>query len=106
MALYSRNHQDWENEAIEKHNLQKPFAPENGNKLLFKIGDDVTYTNPNGISFNLKIIGLYKPDTINYHYSLGCRYLLDWECPWFPVKESDLEEAFLFEISSMFEKIL
>lgn len=92
--LTSRSHRDWEKETIEKHNLDKPFAPENGNALLFKVGDEVIYTNDYGVKFRFRVTGLYLPDPIDAQYALGGRYLLDWECPWFPVKERNLEEAF------------
>lgn len=104
MTYFTRSHQDWENEMIENHNLQKPFAPENGNELLFNIGDDVVYTNPAGVKFNFKITGLYQPNHIDSHYALGRRYLLDWDCPWFPVEERSLEKAFI--IDPRFEGIL
>ena len=92
MAYFTRSHQDWENEMIEKHNSEKPFAPENGNELLFKAGDDVIYTNPN------------LPNPIDSHYAVGRRYLLDWDCIWFPVKECDMKKAFI--IDPRFEGIL
>ena len=91
MTLFVYNHADWQKEIIEQHNAQKPFAPENGNKLLFKVGDDVIYTNENGVSFNLKIAGLYQPNPIDSLYAVGRRYLLNWPCFWFPIKECDLE---------------
>lgn len=102
--MRSRSHQDWEREQIEKHNTLKPFAPENGEALLFKPGDAVTYTNDCGVSFELKVTGLYRPDPIDSHYALGKRYLLDWDCPWYPVKESSLKKLFI--ANTYFEKML
>ena len=104
MTLFSHSHQDWEKEMIEKHDLQKPFAPENGNELLFKIGDDIIYTKDNGAIFTFKVTKLYQPNPIDSHYAIGCRYLLNWDCPWFPVKECNLEKAFI--IDTRFEGIL
>lgn len=42
--------------AIEKHDEIKPFAPENGQKLKFKVGDKVTYINDYGCTFEDKTI--------------------------------------------------
>lgn len=88
------SHHDWAVEVTARHDVQKPFAPENGESLRFNMGDLVIYTNPAGIEFPLRITGSYqrpaKPDGM---YARGARYLLDWECPWFPVDESCLRLA-------------
>lgn len=82
----------WEVEVTERHDKQKPYAPENGQPLRFKIGDPVIYTNENGISFPLRVTGFYhRPAVPDALYANGARYLLDWECPWFPVIESRLQ---------------
>lgn len=88
--LKAQSHGDWQKEVIEQHNLRKPFAPENGQELLFKIGDKVVYTNDNGVSFIKKVIGLYQPNPIDSLYACGHRYLLDTDCYWMPVKEDNL----------------
>lgn len=81
---------DYEQRVIKAHDLEKPFAPENGQPLKFKIGDYVTFTNDYGVSFPLRITGFYLPEKIDALYATGSRYLLDWECYWMPVKESKL----------------
>ena len=74
-----------------QHDEQKPFAPENGQPLLFKAGDPVIYTNQAGIEFALRVTGFYeRPTTPDGMYAKGARYLLDWDCPWFPAVESCL----------------
>lgn len=84
------SHQDWQAEVIRQHNAERPFAPENGQALQFNVGDAVVYSNDNGVSFNHKVTGLYKPNPIDSLYATGCRYLLDWDCHWMPVRESSL----------------
>jgi hypothetical protein len=59
--------------------------------LRFKAGDPVIYTNPAGIEFPLRVTGFYqRPASPCGQYANGARYLLDWDCPWFPVPESRL----------------
>lgn len=85
------SHQEWEEEVTAQHDAQKPFAPENGQPLRFKIGDPVIYTNPAGIDFPLRVTGFYqRPGSPDGMYATGARYLLDWNSPWYPVPESRL----------------
>ena len=85
------SHHEWVQEVAEQHDKQKPYAPENGQPLSFKIGDPVIYKNPAGIEFPLRVIGFYqRPALPDGMYANGARYLLDWDCPWFPVAESGL----------------
>ena len=66
-----------------------PFPPENGQSLRFKIGDRVIFTNDYGVVFDeFSVTGYYTEGDL---YQYGYRYLLDWDCPWFPVKESSLQ---------------
>ena len=70
------------------------FAPENGQSLKFKIGDRIVYTNPQGVKFNLKVTGFYKKmSNDDAMYAKGARYLLDWDCPWYPAEEKRMELA-------------
>lgn len=41
---------------IKEHDEIKPFAPENGQKLKFKVGDKVAYINDYGCIFEGKTI--------------------------------------------------
>lgn len=85
------SHHEWAEEATARHDAQKPFAPENGQPLQFKAGEPVIYTNPAGIEFALRVTGLYeRPASPDGMYANGARYLLDWDCHWFPVAESRL----------------
>ena len=84
------SHHDWVIEQAQRHDAEKPFAPENGKPLMFKEGDAVIFTNDNGVSFPLKVTGLYRPESPCGQYSNGARYFLDWDCHWFPVAESAL----------------
>lgn len=85
------SHWDWVKRVVAQHDLEKPFAPENGEPLKFKIGDPVIFTNPNGVSFRLRVTGYYQPSEPCSLYANGRRYLLDSSSPWFPVKEADLQ---------------
>ena len=81
---------DWEKSIVADHYQCKPYSPENGNALKFKPGTPVIYTNDHGFEFPLVVTGYYNPiqkDAIN---ASGGRYMLDWECYWFPVSESSL----------------
>ena len=98
MVLSSRSHWDWVKEMVEQHNLNKPFAPENGNELLFKVGDSVIYTNPAGVEFEFIVTGLYQPYPMTSQYATGKRYLLNWDCPWYPVEENSLQKAPTFDL--------
>jgi len=86
----THSHQDWQEAVITFHKEEKPFSPENGTALKFKIGDSVIFTNEYGASFEQKVTGFYKPEPINSMYATGHRYLLDWDCPWMPCKENEL----------------
>lgn len=85
------SHWEWMEDVVAKHDLEKPFAPENGVPLRFKSGDPVIFTNDDEVSFRLRITGYYQPAEPCSLYACGRRYLLDWDCPWFPVKESQLQ---------------
>ena len=84
------SHWAWSDRAIMEHDEKKPFAPENGKPLKFKKGDEVVFRNDNGILFDFTVTGHYRPDTIDCMYATGYRYLLDWDCPWMPVREESL----------------
>lgn len=84
------SHHDWEDATIQRHDLEKPFAPENGTPLAFKAGDSVIYTNDQGVSFNRTVTGLFQPQQTDSLYATGYRYMLDKDAYWMPVKESSL----------------
>ncbi len=81
---------EWERKIVSQHDLEKPFAPENGTPLQFQIGDSVIFTNEYGVSFRLRVTGYYQSTQPCSLYATGGRYLVDSSSPWFPVKESDL----------------
>lgn len=90
------SHHDWAIEVISEHNQKKPFAPENGKELAFKIGDEVIYhidgsgeAPPDGQK-SFTITGLYQPQPMSSMYACGYRYMLNWDAHWMPVKESSL----------------
>lgn len=85
------SHWDWVTKVVAQHDLEKPFAPENGDPRKFKAGDPVIFTNTYGVSFRLCITGFYEPDEPCSLYACGRRYLVDSSSPWFPVKESELQ---------------
>jgi hypothetical protein len=85
---------DYIEQAVRKHDEEKPFAPENGQSLKFSPGDSVIFTNDAGIEFLLKVTGYYeRPSEPCSLYARGARYYLDWNCPWFPVAECKLRAA-------------
>ena len=85
------SHWEWAEQVTAQHDAEKPFAPENGQPLRFKVGDPVIYTNPAGLEFALRVTGFYeRPAAPDGMYANGARYLLDWDCHWFPVAESCL----------------
>lgn len=84
------SHWEWQERMIKQHDAEKPFAPENGTPLAFKAGDPVIYTNDQGVEFHLNVTGLYQPNPIDSLYATGYRYMLDWDCHWMPVRESNL----------------
>jgi hypothetical protein len=88
------SHYEWEEEVIARHNSERPFAPENGNPLKFKVGDNVIYTNECGLKFNKVVTGFYKPDKVTGLYARGYRYFLNTDDKYpFPKKESELRLA-------------
>jgi len=87
------SHHEWSEAVIAQHDIDKPFAPENGQELKFTIGESVVYTNDYGVSFNQKITGFYKPEQTTSLYAVGYRYFLDKDSHWMPVKESNLTQA-------------
>ena len=68
---------EWKKRVVAQHDLEKPFAPENGEPLRFKLGDPVIFTNDYGVSFRLRITGFYKPEEPCSLYACGRRYLVD-----------------------------
>ena len=79
---------------IKEHDEIKPFAPENGQKLKFKVGDKVTYINDYGCTFEDKTITkiMERADDESLYCS-GRRYYIDSDCPWMPVEEANLRPA-------------
>lgn len=62
---------------------------QNNEPLKFKVGQFVDFINDYGIRFyNYRITALCNEDHDLYKY--GCRYFLNWESYWMPVKESNL----------------
>lgn len=84
------SHHDYISEITAHHNALKPFAPEKGQPLRFKIGDTVTYTNEYGVQFRCRVTEFYQPSGLCGHYARGARYLLNSTSPWVPVAESSL----------------
>jgi hypothetical protein len=83
-------HHEWVDEVVARHDLGKPFAPENGQALKFSVGDVVTYENDFGVTFRRTITGLYRPEPPSSLYARGYRYLVDSDSPWMPVREAAL----------------
>lgn len=87
-------HHEAMKELIASHDATTPFAPENGESLKFNVGDKVTYVNDYGCEFHGRtIIGLMKRADDESLYCSGRRYYIDSDCPWMPVKESNLRPA-------------
>lgn len=86
------SHHEWVIRVVAEHDAKKPFAPENGVALKFKVDDDVIYTNDYGVSFRFKITGFYSEPTCAL-YANGARYLVNSSSPWFPVSESALRHV-------------
>lgn len=86
------SHWEWQKEVIAEHEKNKPFAPENGEPLKYKPGDEVIFTNEFGVKFALKVRELYKPVPIDSLYARGKRYLLASSGN-LPVTEASLEPA-------------
>ncbi len=85
------SHWEWVAEVVARHDLEKPFAPENGEALRFRVGDLVIYTNPAGVTFQRCVTGFYRPESPCALYARGYRYFLDSDCYWMPVPESSLQ---------------
>ena len=84
------SHHDYIIEITAQHDALKPFAPENGQPLRFKIGDAVIYTNEFGAQFRRCVTGFYRPAGLSGLYARGARSLLNSSSPWMPVSESSL----------------
>ncbi|MED5491731.1 MAG: hypothetical protein VYD45_06370 [Pseudomonadota bacterium] len=84
------SHHDYILEITAQHDALKPFAPENGQPLRFKIGDAVIYTNEFGAQFRRRVTGFYRPTGLSGSYARGARYLLNSTSPWVPVSETSL----------------
>lgn len=84
------SHFDWVSEVVARHDLKKPFSPENGEPLKFKVGDLVAYMNSEGVVFRRRVTGFYRPDVPCSIYARGARYCLNTDSPWMPVSESSL----------------
>ena len=85
-------------EAVSQHDTHKPFAPENGKPLRFKVGDSVIYTNDYGLEFEYTITGLVNPPSAKCGlyarlYAGGSRYYVDSDSPWVAIQESSLRPA-------------
>lgn len=62
-------------------------APHESAPCEFKVGDKVTYTNPQGVVCpGHVVIGFCKP-----FYNSGGSVHLDLDCYWFPVKPENLK---------------
>lgn len=76
---------------IKEHDKIKPFPPENGKELKFKVGDKVTYINDYGCIFEGMTITKVMSRADNEGlYCSGRRYYIDSDCPWMPVEEANL----------------
>ena len=67
------SHHDYIIEITAQHDALKPFAPENGQPLRFKIGDAVIYTNEFGAQFRRRVTGFYQPTGLSGLYARGAR---------------------------------
>lgn len=88
------SHLEYATKMMEQHDKNCCFAPENGQSLIFTVGEIVIYTNDYNIQFYTTIIDLYKrPSKPCTLYAAGARYLIGggrntaW---WFPHKEKEL----------------
>lgn len=87
----SSSHWDWAEGVIADHAKEKPFAPENGNELKYKVGDLVWYTNDAGIRWQTSVTKVLTPaDGDDLGYALGHRYMLDLKPLHLSYKESSL----------------
>lgn len=61
-------------------------APSPSAPCALKVGDRVTYTNPQGVVFHgFMVIGFCVP-----YYEGGGSVFLDWDCYWFPAKPENM----------------
>lgn len=85
------SHHDMMKLTIEKHDRERKFAPENGQLLKFKVGDKVTFVNDFGfIRTGKTVTRIMRREEDESFYCMGRRYYIDSDCPWMPVKESNL----------------
>jgi hypothetical protein len=87
------SHWEWGERVMREHDEKRPYAPENGSRLKFRVGDRVIFTNEFGVESPraYTVTGIYeRPDEPCGQYANGARYYLDWASHWFPVKESSL----------------
>ena len=71
-------------------------------KLLFAVGDMVIFTNDYGLIFGPYTVTGFtehgEPDSVTRRfYERGYRYYIDYDCYWFPVKESSLTKIVTFD---------
>lgn len=78
---------------VARHDMERPFAPENGQPLRFGIGDAVAIrelmeADGEGITV-YQVTGYYvrKESAL---YANGKRYLLNVDAHWFPYSEAEL----------------
>ena len=94
IVMKSMDHHAAVKELIKLHDATTPFSPENGEKLRYKVGDKVTFVNDYGCVFEgMTITKLMKRADNEGLYCSGYRYYIDSDCPWMPVKESNLRLA-------------
>lgn len=85
------SHWEWVEERMREHDETKPYAPENGQELKFKIGDPVIYTNEYGREWRRVVTGYYaRPKNPCGLYANGARYFLNGDAHWFPHSEREL----------------
>lgn len=81
-------------ELVRAHDEQRPYAPENGRPLAFSVGDRVTFVNDYGVAFpHHTVTRIMQRHENEWLYCSGRRYYIDSDCPWMPVKESNLRLA-------------
>ena len=94
IVMKSMSHHEAVDELVKWHDATTPFAPENGESLKFNVGDKVTYVNDYGCEFHdRKITGIMNRKDDESLYCSGRRSYIDSDCPWMPVKESNLRPA-------------
>lgn len=94
IPMKGMSHHEAIKELIKLHDATTPFAPENGESLKFNVGDKVTYVNDYGCEFHgHTVTGIMNRADNEGLYCAGNRYYIDSDCPWMPVKESNLRPA-------------